>query len=87
MPSTSWSSGFFSWVSSRFRSAAGNGGAWWLAWVVLVADLGYTFTFGRHDATIFSRALIADIAFPVLLFAQLPWLLTKGERRVGRYSA
>lgn len=58
--------------------------AWWLAWVVLVADLGYTFTFGAHDTTVFSRALttvlsralIADIALPVLLLAHLPWLLS-----------
>lgn len=51
--------------------------AWWLAWVVLLADLGYTLTFGRHDSTVFSRALIADIALPVLLLAQLPWLLER----------
>jgi hypothetical protein len=53
--------------------------AWYLAWVVLLADVGYTLTFGRHDATVFSRALIADIALPVLLLAQLPWLLGQGE--------
>src|SRR5690349_15815732 len=40
--------------------------AWWLCWVVLAADIGYTLTFGSHDATVFSRALIADIALPVL---------------------
>ena len=53
-------------------------GPWWLAWVVLVADLGYTLTFGRYDATVFSRALIADVALPLLLLAQLPWLLSLG---------
>jgi hypothetical protein len=53
--------------------------------VVLVADLGYTLTFGRHDATAFSRALVADVALPVLLLAQLPWWLGQGESRVGRY--
>jgi len=41
---------------------------------VLVANLGYTLTFGRHDSTVFSRALIADIALPFLLLAQLPWM-------------
>jgi hypothetical protein len=64
----------------------GHWWAWWLAWVVLVADLGYTLTFGRHDATGFSRALIADVALPMLLVAQLPWLFGKGVRRVG-YSS
>ncbi len=55
--------------------------AWWLAWVVLVADLGYTLTFGRHDPTVFSRALIADIALPMLLLAQLPaWFELRRER-------
>jgi hypothetical protein len=57
--------------------------AWWLAWVVLVADLGYTLTFGRYDATVFSRALIADVALPVLLLAHLPWLLSQRERSRG----
>jgi hypothetical protein len=57
--------------------------AWWLAWAVLVADLGYTLTFGRHDATVLSRALIADIGLPVLLLVQLPWLLGKRKQRVG----
>jgi len=56
--------------------------AWCLAWVVMVADLGYTFTFGRYDATVFSRALMADVALPVLLLAQLPWLLRRGEHGV-----
>jgi hypothetical protein len=59
--------------------------AWWLSWVVLVADLGYTLTFASHVATVFSRALIADIALPVVLLAQLPWLLSKRWRtRVGQ---
>jgi hypothetical protein len=52
---------------------------------VVVANLAYTLTFGRHDATVFSRALIADIALPVLLLAQLPWLLSKREPRLGWY--
>lgn len=59
----------------------GHWWAWWLAWAVLVADLGYTLTFGQHDATVFSRALIADIALPVLLLALLPWLLSKKSQR------
>ena len=59
----------------------GHWWAWWVAWVVLAADLGYTQTFGQHDPTVFSRALIADVALPVLLLAQLPWLLGKDEHR------
>ena len=55
--------------------------AWWVAWVVLVADLGYTQTFSQHDPTVFSRALIADAALPVLLLAQLPWMLNRSEHR------
>jgi len=51
--------------------------AWWACWAVLLADLGYTFTFGRHDPTVLSRSLIADLALPVLLHAQLPWLLSR----------
>jgi hypothetical protein len=54
--------------------------AWWLCWVVLIADLGYTLTFGRYDPTVFSRSLIADLALPVLLVAQVPWLLSHGDR-------
>lgn len=46
--------------------------AWWAAWVPLIADLGYTFTFGVHDHAILVRSLIADIALPVLLLAHIP---------------
>ncbi len=55
--------------------------AWWLAWIVLVANLGYTVTFGQHDPTVFSRALIADVALPLLLLAQLPWMLNRSEHQ------
>jgi hypothetical protein len=51
--------------------------AWWACWVVLLADLGYTLTFGRHDAAVLSCSLIADFALPVLLLAQLPWLRSR----------
>jgi hypothetical protein len=46
--------------------------AWWAAWIPLIADLGYTFTFGIHDHQILVRALAADIALPVLLLAHIP---------------
>ncbi len=59
----------------------GHWWAWWVAWVVLLADVGYTLTFGQHDPTVFSRALIADVALPVLLLAQVPWMLNRSEHQ------
>jgi hypothetical protein len=47
---------------------------------VLVADVGYTVTFGRHDDVILRQSLIADIATPVLLLAQLPRFIGRGSR-------
>lgn len=46
--------------------------AWWAAWLLMIANLGYTFTFGAHDHAILARSLIADIALPVLLLAHIP---------------
>jgi hypothetical protein len=46
--------------------------AWWAAWLPMIANLGYTLTFGAHDHTILARSLIADIALPVLLIAHIP---------------
>ncbi len=46
--------------------------AWWTAWIPMIANLGYTFTFGLHDPTILGRSLIADIALPILLLAHIP---------------
>lgn len=46
--------------------------AWWTLWLLLIADVGYTVTFGAHDPTIFTRSLIADLALPLLLLAHLP---------------
>lgn len=45
--------------------------AWWAAWTPMIANLGYTLTFGVHDHTILTRSLIVDIALPVLL-AHIP---------------
>jgi hypothetical protein len=53
---------------------AGQRWAWWACWAVLIAYLGYTFTFGVHDSTILARSLIGVIALPVLLLAQMPGL-------------
>jgi hypothetical protein len=46
--------------------------AWWAAWIPMIANLGYTFTFGIHDHAILARSLIADIALPALLLAHIP---------------
>jgi hypothetical protein len=46
--------------------------AWWTCWAIMIANLGYTFTIARHDPTIMSRSLIADIAVPVLLLLCAP---------------
>jgi hypothetical protein len=46
--------------------------AWWACWVVLLANLTYTFTFGAHDSTILIESLALDILIPVLLLVQIP---------------
>lgn len=53
---------------------AGQRWSWWACWAVLIAYLGYTFTFGVHDHTILARSLIGVIALPILLLTQLPAL-------------
>ncbi|MBO0881465.1 MAG: hypothetical protein J2P17_14185 [Mycobacterium sp.] len=46
--------------------------AWWTCWAIMIANLGYTVTIARHDSTILTRSLIADIAVPVLLLLCAP---------------
>lgn len=43
--------------------------AWWACWAIMIANLGYTLTFGRHDPQIFRRSLAVDIVVPILLLA------------------
>ena len=60
--------------------------AWWAAWLPMIANLGYTLTFGAHDHTILARSLIADIALPVLLLAHIPAFFSRPhepERTAG----
>jgi hypothetical protein len=45
--------------------------AWWACWVVEIANIGYTLTFGAHDPAIFTRSLIGLIALPILLLVHL----------------
>lgn len=54
--------------------------AWWTAWLLMIANLGYTLTFGVHDATILGRSLVADIALPVLLLAHIPAFFPRAGR-------
>ncbi len=56
--------------------------AWWAAWILMIANLGYTLTFGLHDATIVGRSLIADIALPVLLLAHIPAFFSRASRGI-----
>jgi hypothetical protein len=53
--------------------------AWFACWIVLIADLGYTFTFGRYDSALLRNSLIADIALPVLLLLQAPRFFRKPQ--------
>ena len=63
--------------------------AWWAAWLPMIANLGYTFTFGVHDHTILTRSLIADIALPALLIAHIPAFFgpNRAERHASRAPA
>jgi hypothetical protein len=46
--------------------------AWSACWAVMIANIGYTATFGGHDSTIFARSLAADVAVPVFLLLCAP---------------
>jgi hypothetical protein len=54
--------------------------AWWTCWAIMIANLGYTFTIARHDSTILTRSLIADIAVSVFLLLCAPAVFTNQER-------
>lgn len=54
--------------------------AWWACWAVMLANITYTLTFGRHDPTILSRSLIADIALPILLLIHVPAFFGRRDR-------
>jgi hypothetical protein len=46
--------------------------AWWACWAVMLANITYSLTFGRHDTTILYRSLIANIVLPILLLVHIP---------------
>jgi hypothetical protein len=41
-------------------------------WAVVIASVGYTLTFGAHDATVMRYSLVTDIGIPVLLLLAAP---------------
>jgi hypothetical protein len=47
----------------------------------MIADVGYSVTFGRHDPTILARSLIAVIAVPVFLGLCAPLVLRHTDAR------
>jgi hypothetical protein len=51
--------------------------AWWACWAVLLANVTYTVTFGRHDATLLYRSLIGDIVLPLALLMHAPVIFTR----------
>jgi len=46
--------------------------AWWACWIPMLANLVYSFTFGRYGTTTLIYSLIADIALPILLLIHIP---------------
>jgi hypothetical protein len=46
--------------------------AWVACWATLIASVGYSLTFGTHDAVIMRYSLVTDIAIPVLLLLAAP---------------
>lgn len=61
--------------------------AWWAAWIPMVANVGYIFTFGVHDRAILARSLVAAIALPLLLLAHLPAFFSSRPEQVTRPAA
>jgi hypothetical protein len=45
----------------------------------MIADLGYTFTFGIHDHVILVRSLAVDVVLAVLLLAHVPVFFGRGR--------
>lgn len=45
---------------------------WAACWAVVIASVGYSLTFGAHDATVMRYSLVTDIGIPVLLLLAAP---------------
>ena len=54
--------------------------AWFACWTVLIADIGYSLTFGRYDLTLLRQSLIADISLPILLLVQIRRFFAAGSQ-------
>jgi hypothetical protein len=61
--------------------------AWWAAWIPMIANIGYTLTFGLHDHTILIRSLAVDIVLAVLLLAHIPLFFAPGRHADQRDRA
>ncbi len=46
--------------------------AWWACWAVMLANITYSLTFGRHDTTTLYRSLVAEFLLPILLLMHIP---------------
>ncbi len=57
--------------------------AWWACWAVMLANITYSLTFGRHDTTTRYRSLVADILLPILLLVHIPAFFSNRDRRNG----
>ena len=49
----------------------------------MIANLGYTATFGAHDPTTLVRSLAVDIALPVGLLAHIPAFFSRTRATPG----
>ncbi len=56
--------------------------AWWACWAVMLANITYSLTFGRHDTTTLYRSLVADILLPILLLVHIPAFFSRKMRPV-----
>jgi hypothetical protein len=65
----------------------GNVWAWLACWAVMIANVGYTATFGFHDSTILGRSLVADVAVPVLLVLCAPTVFGRRSTAAPAASA
>jgi len=56
--------------------------AWWACWAVMLANITYSLTFGRHDTTTLYRSLVADILLPILLLIHIPAFFGRKTRPI-----
>jgi len=49
---------------------------------VMLANVTYSLTFGRHDTPTLYRSLVADILLPILLLVHIPAFFGRQRRSV-----